>query len=85
MAYKTAVGTTPFQLVYGLNAIFPIKFLVSTLRVAKELSWIGHELSARVNELEKMDKTRLLAIAGMYTKKHCRKHWHDQNIKTNCF
>ena len=36
-AYKTAVGTTPFQLVYGLNAILPIEFILPTLRVAKEL------------------------------------------------
>ena len=31
IAYKTAVGATPFELVYGLNAILPIEFLVPTL------------------------------------------------------
>ena len=51
-AYKTTVGTTPFQLVYGLNAILPIEFLVPTLRVATDLQWNGHELSERINELE---------------------------------
>ena len=65
-AYKTAVGTTPFELVYGQNAILPIEFLVSTLRVATELKWTGHELSERVNDLEKLDEIGLLAIAGMY-------------------
>lgn len=65
VAYKVAVGTTPFELVYGLNAILPIDFLVPTLRVAKELEWTGHALSERVDELEKLDETRLLAIAGM--------------------
>ena len=34
IAYKTTVGTTPFELVYGQNAILPIEFLVLTLRVA---------------------------------------------------
>ena len=82
VAYKVAVGTTPFELVYGLNAILPIDFLVPTLRVAKELEWTRHALSERVDELEKLDETRLLAIAGMYAR---RKHWHDQNIKTNRF
>ena len=43
-AYKTAVGTTPFHLVYGLNAILPIEFLVPTLRFATDLEWTGHEL-----------------------------------------
>ena len=55
-AYKIAVGTTPFELVYGQNAILPIEFLVPILRFATELKWIGHELSKRVNDLEKLDK-----------------------------
>ena len=85
VAYKATVGTTPFELVYGLNAILPIDFLVPTLRVAKELEWTGHAFSERVDELEKLDETRLLAIVGMYAEKCRRKHWHDQNIKTNRF
>ena len=40
-SYKAAVGTTPFELTYGLNTILPIEFLVPTLRVAKELEWTG--------------------------------------------
>ena len=60
MAYKTIVGTTPFQLMYGLNALLPIEFLVPTLRVAKDLQWIGNKLSERISELEKLDETRLL-------------------------
>ena len=55
-AYKTAVGTTPFELVYGQNAILPIEFLVPMLRVATELEWTGHELSKRVTDLEKLDE-----------------------------
>ena len=85
MAYKTAMCTTPFQLVYGLNTILPIEFLVPTLRVAKDLQWTGHELLERINDLEKLDETRLLPIAGMYAEKRRRKHWHDQNIKTTHF
>ena len=72
--YKITIGTTPFQLVYGLNAILPIEFLVPTLRVAKELEWMGHELFERVNELGYFDETLLLAIVFMYAKKHRHKH-----------
>ena len=59
MAYKTSIGTTPFNLIFVLDAILPIEFLVSTLRVAKSLNWTGHELSDRVDHLEKLDETRL--------------------------
>ena len=55
IAYKTAIGVTPFELVFGLNAITPLDYLVPTLRVAHDLEWIGHELSARIDELEALD------------------------------
>ena len=45
VAYKIVIGTTPFNMVYGLDAILPLEFLIPTLRVAKELEWTGHELS----------------------------------------
>ena len=56
VAYKTTIGTTPFNMVYGLDAILPIEFLIPTLRVAKELEWMGHELSDRIEDIEKLDK-----------------------------
>lgn len=37
IAYKTAIGSIPFELVYGLNAVLPIEFLMPTLRVAAGL------------------------------------------------
>ena len=84
-AYKTSIGTTPFNLVYGLNAILPIEFLIPTLRVAKELKWTGHEFSDRIDELEKLDEDRLLALVGIYAEKRRQKQWHDSNVKTGRF
>ena len=76
------IGTTPFQLVYGLNANFPIKFLIPTLRVSKELEWTGHELSKRVEELENNDEKRLQVLAGMYALKRRQKKFHDNHTIT---
>ena len=56
-ACKTTIGTTPFNLVFGLDAILPIEFLVPTLHVAKSLDWTGHELSDQIDHLEKLDET----------------------------
>ena len=50
-AYKTSVGSTPFELVYGLNAVLPIEFLMPTLRTAVALHWDGHALSNRLSKL----------------------------------
>ena len=37
MAFKMALGTTPFNMVYGLDTILPLEFLIPTLRIAKGL------------------------------------------------
>ena len=72
-------------MVFGLDAILPMEFLIPTLRVAKSLEWMGQELSERIDELEKLDETRLKAVAGMYALKHRQKQFHDDHIVTKLF
>ena len=84
-ACKKAIDTTPFNLVFGLDAILPIEFLIPTLRVAQALQWTGHELFDRIEELEILDETRLKAVEGMYAEKRCQKRWHDRNLRTKEF
>ena len=85
-AYKIALHTTPFNLVYGLDAILPIEFLIPTLRVAHSLEWHGHELSKRIDELELLGETRARAVLGMYVEKRRQKRWqHDNNLRTKEF
>ena len=80
VAFKTAIGTTPFNLVFGLDAILPMEFLIPTLRVAKDLEWTGHELSHRIDELEQLDEFRLQSVAAMYAQKRRLKKFHDAHI-----
>ena len=69
-------------MVYGLDAILPMEFLLPTLRVAQALEWTGHEFSERLEELEKLDETRLRAVDGMYALKRRQKSFFDARIKT---
>ena len=85
VAFKTAIGTTPFNMVYGLDAILPMEFLLPTLRVATKLEWTGHELSKRLEDLENLDETRFRAVMGMYALKQRQKSFHDAKIKTKEF
>ncbi|MCO5588022.1 hypothetical protein L7F22_041976 [Adiantum nelumboides] len=80
VAYKTSIGTTPFNMVYGIQAILPLEFLIPTLRVAKELEWTGHELSEQLEILEKLDETRLRAVASIYAQKRNMKSFFDQHV-----
>ena len=56
-------------MVFSLDAILLMEFWIPTLRVAKELNWTGHKLSERLEDLEKLDKTCLVAMHGMYARK----------------
>ncbi|MCO5570501.1 hypothetical protein L7F22_024223 [Adiantum nelumboides] len=80
VAYKTSIGTTPFNMVYGIQAILPLEFLIPTLRVAKELEWTGHELSEQIEVLEKLDETKLRAVASIYAQKRNMKSFFDQHV-----
>ena len=64
-------------MVFGLDAILPMEFLLPTLRVAQTLNWNGHELSERLEDLEKLDKTCLQTVDGMYTLKLRKKSFYD--------
>ena len=72
-------------MVYGLDAILPIEFFILTLRVAKTLEWTGHKLSNRLEELEKLDETRLAAVHGMYALKKRQKKFHANHISMKYF
>ncbi|MCO5593608.1 hypothetical protein L7F22_047623 [Adiantum nelumboides] len=80
VAYKTSIGTTPFNMVYGSQAILPLEFLISTLWVAKDLEWTGHELTRQIEILEKLDETILRAVASIYAQKRNMKSFFDQHV-----
>lgn len=82
VAYKMAIGTMPFNMVFGLDAILSMEFLIPNLCVAQKLEWTGHELFEHIDELEKLDETRLKAVADMYALKRRQKQFHDDHIVT---
>ena len=69
-------------MVYGLDAILPLEFLLPTLQVAQQLEWNVHELLERLDNLDRLEKTQLRDIAGMYALKHRLKRFYNAKIKT---
>ena len=80
-SYKVATHHTPFKLVYGQEAVLPIEFLVPSLRIAVQERWDGNPLPSRLENLERLTETRLLAFQALLTEKANRKAWHDNKVK----
>ena len=72
-AYKTTINAMPYELVFGINTILPIDFLITTLQVATSLGWTIHDLSDRVEELERLGECQCAVVMGIYAK-NCRCH-----------
>ncbi|KAH7299247.1 hypothetical protein KP509_24G002000 [Ceratopteris richardii] len=81
MAFKVTTKHTPFQLVYGLEAIAPLEFLKGSSRVGPpridDLQGISN---INMNRLHQLEKKRTIAYSTLAKEKIKRKAWHDKNL-----
>ena len=76
---------TPFQLVYGLEAILPVRCEISSLKLAIDLLLGTLEEEARLLELIQLDEThRDAALANEAHKKRVKTQF-DKNFKPRVF
>ena len=88
-AYRTSVRNatrfTPFQLVYGLEAIFPIQCEFSSLKLTIDLLSDTSEEEASFLELIHLDETRRdFSLANKSHKKRIKLQY-DRNVKPRIF
>ena len=82
---KTATGFTPFQLIYGVEAIFLIECKIPSLRIAVQLLPETSALEERLVELEQFDETRRDAATANEAHKHRVKMQYDKSIRPRIF
>lgn len=46
---KRSIGMSPFQLVYGVDTIFPSSFVVPVMKILKELDSETNDIQRRIN------------------------------------
>eukprot|EP00253_Pinus_taeda_P025627 PITA_25627 len=82
---KNATGFTPFQLVYGLEAILPVQCEISSLKLAIDLLPRTSKEEAHFLELIQLGETRRdAALANEAHKKQVKAQF-DKNVKPRVF
>jgi hypothetical protein len=58
---KRSTGKSPFELVYGLNAVFPINMKLPAYKLLGQFSTNKEALQNRIDELVQLEEDRLMA------------------------
>jgi hypothetical protein len=80
MSVKTATGFSPFQLVYELEAVFPIEFQIPSLKLAVQLLLDTSPLEERLLYLKQLDEQRCEAALANEAHKKRVKCQYDRSV-----
>jgi hypothetical protein len=88
-AYRTSVNTatsfSPFQLIYGLEAVLPIECQISSLKLAVQLLPDTSLLEEWLVHLEQLDEQRRNAALANEAHKHKVKYQYDRSVHPRVF
>ena len=61
--WRNTIGFSPYDLVYGKRAIFPIEFEIKTLKIATKVNLdVTKAQKRRLNQLNELDENQLAAV-----------------------
>lgn len=84
--WRNNTGYLPYQLVFGKESIFPIKFEIQTLRTAQEVGLNLNEAhNNRLHKINELDEIRLSSLQHTTPIQQQREKWHDALIKKKIF
>jgi hypothetical protein len=89
-AYRTTCKKlpmhTPFKLVYGLEAVVPMEYLVPRLRIATFTDMDDTSVvQERLAQLVKLEEDRFIAGFHQQVQKEREKAYHDRRIRKKAF
>ena len=85
-AYKVSTGMTLFQLVYGIEAVVPMEFVVLSLRISAAHKLPSEEsLQHRQEQLLQLEEDRMLSALTVEVIQKRRQAWMSRQIKFKIF
>lgn len=86
MTCKKLTGQTPFRLVYGVEVVMPMEYIVPSMCIVALIGMADHgALEERLAQLVGLEEDRFLAGFHQQVQKGHEKAWHDWHIKLRTF
>lgn len=80
--FKKLASHTPLRLVYGIEVVMPMEFIIPSLRIAAFIRMADHRaLEEWLMQLMELEEDRFLGGFHQQVQKEHEKAWHDQHIK----
>ena len=84
--FRTPTQATPYSLVYGVEAVLPLKRQISSLRIAIQEGLTGEEnAKLRLQELKALDEKRLEAQQRLECYQACLSNAFNKRVKPRSF
>ena len=84
-AVKTTIGFSPYQLVYGVESIFPVECKIPSLKLSIELLPYTSALEEHLVHLEHLDEQRRDALVALEVNKRRLKVQYDKSVHLRKF
>lgn len=80
--YKKLTRQTPFRLVYGVETVMPMEYIVPSLRITTLIGMTDcRALEERLMQLDELEEEIFLAGFHQQVQKKHEKVWYDSHIK----
>eukprot|EP00253_Pinus_taeda_P035516 PITA_35516 len=84
-SHKKSIGMSPFELVYGVETVFPTSLAVPVVKLLQEASNEDDGFQQRINQMIHLQKTREDVFQHTFMLQERIKRIHDRKAKANRF
>jgi len=83
---KNLTGQTSFKLVYGIEDLMPLEYIVPSLCIVAFTGIMDcRSLEERFAQLTELEEDRFLVAFHQQVQKECKKAWRDRHVKLCTF